>query len=88
MHRIYGYAEGMIGVKGIHFHFFSGVSSYTDHTHYFSGITSLPVKTENGHIHRIDGLLEFNNFHEHKFKGDTFEDISYINGTRTREALI
>ncbi len=76
-HRMIGYAGNMIGVGSFHFHFFYGVSSYDNHTHYFSGITGMPVKTENGHIHRMEGLLENNILHEHEFKGYTFEDISY-----------
>lgn len=76
-HRMIGYAGNMIGVGSFHFHFFYGVSSYDNHTHYFSGITGMPVKTENGHIHRMEGFLECNSLHEHEFKGYTFEDISY-----------
>ena len=76
-HRMTGYAGNMIGVGSFHFHFFYGVSSYDNHTHYFSGITGMPVKTENGHVHKMEGMLENNSLHEHKFKGYTFEDISY-----------
>lgn len=76
-HRMIGYAGNMIGIGSFHFHFYFGVSSYDNHTHYFSGITGLPVKTENGHIHRMEGVLESNSLHEHEFKGYTFEDISY-----------
>jgi len=53
------------------------VSNYITHTHYFSGITSLPIKTDNGHIHRMEGILEYNDFHKHKFRGYTFEDVGY-----------
>ncbi len=87
-HRLVGYTEYFIGAGRFHFHFYSGVSTYTDHTHYFSGITGLPIKTENGHIHKMEGLLEINNFHEHKFSGHTFEEISYSKGNETSEALI
>jgi len=38
----------------------------------------MPVKTENGHIHRMEGVLEFNNLHEHGYDGYTFEEISYF----------
>ena len=77
-HRLIGYAGNMLGVKSFHFHLYYGVSSYDNHTHYFYGITGMPIITENGHIHRMDGLLECNNMHEHKFKGYTGEDISYF----------
>lgn len=76
-HRLIGYAGNMIGVDSFHFHFYYGISSYDNHTHYFSGITGMPVKTENGHIHRMEGILESNNLHEHEFKGYTFEDIAH-----------
>ncbi|NLC68884.1 MAG: hypothetical protein GX754_08950 [Clostridiaceae bacterium] len=86
-HRLTGYTESIIGVGRLHFHFFSGISNYTDHTHYFSGITGLPVKTENGHIHKIEGFLESNSFHEHKFNGYTFEEISYSHDKKASEVL-
>lgn len=82
-HRLLGYAGNMLGVESFHFHFYYGVSSYDNHTHYFCGITGMPTRTANGHIHRMDGMLESNNLHEHKFKGYTFEDISYFS---TRQA--
>lgn len=77
-HKLMGYAGSMLGVSSFHFHFFCGVCSYDNHTHYFSGITGMPVKTENGHIHKMDGILEMNNFHEHRFEDFTFEEISYF----------
>ena len=77
-HKVMGMAKKMVGVRNLHFHYYSGVCTYTNHTHYFSGITSFPIKTENGHIHRIEGILELNFDHKHKFKGHTFEEISYI----------
>lgn len=76
-HKLLGYAGNMIGIDGFHFHCYYGVTSYNNHTHYFSGITGLPIKTENGHVHRMEGLLESNSLHEHKFSGYTLEDISY-----------
>ncbi|HOJ12093.1 MAG TPA: YmaF family protein [Clostridiales bacterium] len=87
LHRIAGYTEYVIGTEKFHFHFYSGVSTYTDHTHYYSGITGLPVKTENGHYHKIQGLLESNGFHEHKFSGNTYEELTYTHGKETREAF-
>jgi len=48
----------MIGIEAFHIHAYYGISSYNGHTHYFSGFTGLPIKTENGHIHRIEGILE------------------------------
>jgi hypothetical protein len=78
VHTITGYASSAIGFRNFHFHFFHGVSTYIRHTHYFSGITSLPIKTENGHIHKMEGLLKYNDVHEHKFSGYTFEDVGYI----------
>ena len=77
-HRLLGYAGNMLGVDSFHFHFYYGVSSYSNHTHYFCGITGMPVRTESGHIHRMDGILENINLHDHEFKGYTFEDISYF----------
>jgi hypothetical protein len=77
-HRIRGYTDSMIGINILHFHYFFGVSSYNNHTHYFSGFTGLPVKTENGHIHKIEGILELNNLHEHSLEGYTFEETAYI----------
>ena len=77
-HRMLGYAGNMLGVDSFHFHFYYGVSSYDNHSHYFSGVTSMPIKTECGHIHRMVGSLENNNLHEHEFKEHTFEDISYF----------
>jgi hypothetical protein len=87
-HKIIGYADVMLGVSSLHFHFFSGVSSYCNHTHYFSGFTSFPVKTENGHVHKIETLLDNNDLHEHKIAGFTFEEISYISGNVAKEAYI
>lgn len=81
-HRLLGYAGAMLGLERLHFHFYYGVSSYSNHTHYFCGITGMPVKTENGHIHRMEGLLENNALHEHKYKGYTSEDISYITSSQ------
>lgn len=82
-HRLMGYAGKMMGVNSLHFHFFYGVCSYNNHTHYFSGITGMPVKTEIGHIHKMDGILEFNNMHEHHFDGFTFEEISYFSSAQS-----
>lgn len=88
IHKVAGIVERTYGFGGLHFHYYSGVSSYMNHTHYFSGITGLPIKTENGHIHRMEGLLESNPDHEHKFKGETSEEISYIKGPLKGEAYI
>lgn len=87
-HRIIGVAEKMFGFGSVHFHLYYGISSYTDHTHYFSGFTGLPVKTEHGHIHKMEGCLELNLNHEHEFKGYTFEEISFISGKAFGEALV
>jgi hypothetical protein len=87
-HRVHGRAEHMIGLGSIHMHIYYGVSAYNSHTHYLSCITGLPVKTENGHIHKMEGVLEFNNLHEHRYSGYTFEEISYISGKSYGEAYI
>lgn len=87
-HQLNGYTEYVIGAGRFHFHFYSGVSSYLDHTHYFSGITGFPIKTENGHIHKLEGILEINDSHEHKFIGYTFEEITYSQGKKAKEVLI
>ncbi len=81
-HMLLGYAGAMLGLGSLHFHFYYGVSSYRNHTHYFCGITGMPIKTENGHIHRMEGLLENNDLHEHKYKGYTHEDISFISSAQ------
>jgi hypothetical protein len=81
-HRLVGYAGGMLGIGGFHFHYYYGVSSYRSHTHYFCGLTGMPVKTDNGHVHRMEGILENNDMHEHIYKGYTFEEISYISAPR------
>lgn len=81
-HRLLGYAGNMLGIGSFHFHFYYGISSYRNHTHYFCGITGMPVKTENGHIHRMEGILESNSLHEHEFRGFTLEDISYSSSTQ------
>lgn len=83
MHIINGYVKNPFGFNRFHFHFYYGVSSYLDHTHHFSGITGMPIKTENGHIHKIEGILEKSNFHIHKFKGYTFEDSACIHEGQT-----
>ncbi len=87
-HILMGYTESTVGTDRFHFHFYSGVSTYTDHTHYFSGITGLPIKTENGHIHKIEGLLKSNKLHEHKYIGNTHEEISYSYKKKAGESLI
>lgn len=87
-HKIVGYAENTLGTNSFHFHFFYGVSTYSNHTHYYSGITGMPVKTENGHIHKMEGILESNDLHEHMFRGLTFEEISYISGKACGKAFI
>jgi len=87
-HKISGYSENLLGINNFHLHHFYGTSSYSNHTHYFSGITGLPIKTENGHIHKMEGALELNNAHEHKFNGHTFEEISYVSGQMHGEAYI
>lgn len=87
-HRMLGYTDNMIGLYSFHLHYFYGISSYNGHTHYFSGMTGLPIKTENGHVHKIEGVMEHNCMHDHKFSDLTFEDIEYIPGKRSREAYI
>jgi len=84
-HKIAGYTDNKVGINTFHFHFFYGISSYSSHTHYFSGVTGLPVKTENGHIHKLEGIFEQNNMHNHKFNGYTFEDVAYTPGKQARE---
>lgn len=87
-HKIYGYTKNMLGINIFHFHYFYGVCSYLNHTHYYSGITGMPIRTENGHIHKIEGILELNNLHEHEFSDYTFEDIEYISTKFLRRAYI
>ena len=87
-HKITGYTDRVIGISAFHFHSFYGISSYDNHTHYFSGITGLPIKTENGHIHKMEGLLENNSMHEHAYAGHTYEDVAYNSGKLNREAYV
>ncbi|HEX3029944.1 MAG TPA: YmaF family protein [Clostridia bacterium] len=87
-HRLVGHTEGTIGINIFHIHSFYGISSYNGHTHYFSGFTGLPIKTQNGHVHKIEGVLEQNNRHEHEFSSLTFEEIAYYKDTAPREALV
>lgn len=87
-HTLFGRTDYMIGINSFHFHYFYEICSYTGHTHYYSGITSLPVKTLNGHVHKIEGILEFNNNHDHCFNNFTFEDIEYYSQKRKRQAYI
>lgn len=81
-HRLFGYAGNMLGFDSFHFHFYYGVSSYRNHTHYFCGLTGTPHKTEYGHIHKMEGVLEFNSLHKHSFKGYTSEDTSSLSSTQ------
>lgn len=87
-HKMNGCTENIIGFSLFHFHYFFGITSYDNHTHYYAGITSLPVKTENGHIHRIEGILEINDMHEHKYSNYTFEDVEYISDGKRHEAYV
>jgi hypothetical protein len=87
-HRLIGYCEGMIGINSFHFHFFNGISSYKNHTHYYSGVTGFPIKTENGHKHKIEGILEANNMHEHKYSSYTNEDVTYHSDGLKHEAYV
>lgn len=79
-HNIIGRTDSMMGFGALHFHYFCGVCCHNGHSHYYSGITSLPTKTENGHVHKIEGILEINNLHEHAFSSYTFEEIEYTKG--------
>jgi len=87
-HRLIGHTEGIIGINMFHIHSFYGISSYCGHTHYYSGLSGLPIKTENGHIHKIEGVLELNNLHGHKFCSSTFEEISYLFDGISYEAFV
>ncbi len=73
-----GYTEKMIGIPAFHVHYFRGVTTFNGHSHYYSGVTSRPVKTKNGHVHRIAGKSDETNGHKHKFLNYTFEDVEYI----------
>lgn len=87
-HNIYGQTDYMIGINSFHFHYYYEISSYNGHTHYYSGITSLPIKTINGHIHKIEGMLEFNNNHQHKYNIFTFEDVESLTGRKKNQAFV
>jgi hypothetical protein len=77
IHTLEGYTDNMVGINAFHFHFYYGICTYNGHTHYFSGITGVPVKTDFGHIHRMDGAMELNSMHEHEYDSYTFENIGY-----------
>ncbi len=77
-HRLMGYTESMVGFRVFHFHRFKGVSSYCGHIHYFSGTTGPPIRTGNGHMHKMEGLLELEDMHTHRYKSYTSEDVEYI----------
>ena len=87
-HRLSGLSQGMIGINSFHFHYYNGISSYKNHTHYYSGITGFPIKTSNGHKHKIEGVLEINNMHEHAFSSFTNEDIVYHSDSLIHEAYV
>ena len=80
-HKLHGFTCYMIGVSFLHFHVYYGMSNYMGHTHYYSGITGMPIKTENGHIHKMSGFLETNESHEHKYNSYTFGNVGYIGTT-------
>lgn len=87
-HKVIGYTEATVGFNMLHFHYFWGICTYSGHTHYFSGFTGLPIRTDNGHIHRIEGILELNNCHEHSFSGFTHEEVHYISKRFGKTAFI
>jgi len=87
-HTINGYVEMMLGFGLLHFHSFSGICTYTDHTHSFKGTTGLPVKTEAGHLHKIEGYLMLQNDHEHKISGFTSEEFEFTDSEQVHGALI
>ena len=87
-HRLTGFTEGMVGINSFHLHYFNGISSYNNHTHYYTGMTGFPIKTKNGHMHRIEGILETNNMHEHKFNSFTQEDVAYYSDGIIHEAYV
>lgn len=76
-HRLLGYTGPVLGIGALHFHSYSGICSYNGHMHYFSGYTGFPIKTPNGHIHRLEGKLVCCNMHVHSFCGYTDEDVEY-----------
>jgi hypothetical protein len=73
-----GYTDKMIGIAFFHVHYFRGVTSHNGHNHYYSGITSRPIKTKNGHIHKISGRSEGYDRHQHKYLNYTYEDVEYL----------
>ncbi len=77
-HILSGYTENVMGISALHVHVYHGVCSSCGHTHHFSGRTGLPVKTRNGHIHKMEGVLEMSDRHEHPYSSYTFEDVEYI----------
>lgn len=86
-HEIKGYTEYVIGTDSFHFHFFSGICTYRDHTHSYSGITGMPIKAACGHYHKITCLLDRELKHEHRVNGFSSEDIDWAKGKETGRAF-
>lgn len=83
-HRVTGITEPGVGISFYHFHRFSGISNYHQHTHIISGHTSPPIKTENGHMHKINCKLKQSQRHSHNLNGYTFEEIEYMQKSKGR----
>ena len=80
-HVLKGYVRNNLGLEILHFHTCSGTTPVSDHAHFFSSITGPPMKTQNGHIHKLSGVLQETSGHLHKFSGLTDENISYLSDT-------
>lgn len=77
LHKLEGLTETLFGFGKLHIHAFYGATSYLNHSHRYSGLTGFPVKTANGHIHRMENILEPTLKHQHKYSGYTTEEVSY-----------
>ncbi len=93
-HKLFGHTDYMIGIGIMHFHFYSGTTSFNGHMHGYFGFTGFPRKTENGHKHKMCGktdiarLSEYDDKpHEHEYENFTFENIQYINSPLTKRVL-
>ena len=93
-HKLFGHTDYMIGIGIMHFHFYSGTTSFNGHLHSYYGFTGFPKKTENGHKHKMCGKTDLSRLsdcndkpHAHEYQNYTFENIQYINSPLTKKVL-
>jgi hypothetical protein len=47
----------------------------------------MPIKTENGHKHKISGRLELTGSHFHYYNNYTYENVEYTSGKQYKKVL-